>query len=929
MAMAQEGKDRTVLVDASSNNFPPMNFLTEEGKLDGFGPELADAVGKAVRIEIAHIHSSQWVEVLEWLDSEKADFIHDAGYTAERAKFLDYSDPILEMPEMIFVRPEQYDISGLQTLKGKKVACVKEHISHLYLDNVQGVDCYVVKTPVEGLYELISGKVDAFVYPKQIILYLAQNLRIADKIKTTGAPLRTLTWSMVVQKGNSDVLSLLNEGIESVKASGEYDRIYKKWWGRKALAGYSKRELHIITTVAVIVSIIIVSSLTLLFYSYKLRKGKNRLEREIFERRKAEEALVKSEERFQLAIKFANDGLFDWNLVTHEIYYSPVWKSLLGYRDDEIANEFSQWETLTHPEDIGSSWAMLKEVLDGKRDRFEKEFRMRHKDGHWVYILSRANITYDEKGKAVRVVGTHVDVSKRKMYENALRESEEKYRRIFENSVVGFFQSTPEGKFISVNRAFAHMMRYDTPDDLVSSISDIATQYYVNPNDRQKYRQLLEKSGKIDGFEFKVRCKDGSEIWVSNSTHAYFGENGEVLRYEGIISDITARKLAEAALVESEANLKALIENTDSSIWSVDSNYRLIIANHIFIDNLRTAFGRAIPIGETVLPETIPKADRDQWKGYYDRALKGEGFRIEARRRFLDQTRWMEYHFSPIRSNGDQILGATVLGRDITDTKEAERKLLEYSEGLEKMVEERTRDLKKAQKELLLKERLAVLGHFSGSISHEIRNPLAAIDSSVYYLQMKLGDGDENTRQHLKRISSNVQKATSIIKSLINLTRMEKPLTQRHSLNDLIAQTLKSMGIPNEIDLITNLHRPDIMVDIDPEQIRMALKNIINNAVQAIDGKGALTITSKPEIEKRFELVITNSGKGISPDHIDRVFEPLFTTKTHGIGFGLSITKMIIENHGGHIRAESEPNSGASFIIDLPLSQKGNIIGKS
>lgn len=146
----------------------------------------------------------------------------------------------------------------------------------------------------------------------------------------------------------------------------------------------------------------------------------------------AKNELEKSQERFELAMKFANEGLFDWDLRNNTIYFSPVWKSLLGYADDEIKNDFSEWERLTHPEDVKASWAMLTDVLEGKRNSFEKEFQMRHKDGHWVDILSRANVIFNDKKEGLRVVGTHVDVSNIKQMEKELRESEVRYRSIME-----------------------------------------------------------------------------------------------------------------------------------------------------------------------------------------------------------------------------------------------------------------------------------------------------------------------------------------------------------------------------------------------------------------------------------------------------------------------------------------------------------------
>ncbi len=140
-------------------------------------------------------------------------------------------------------------------------------------------------------------------------------------------------------------------------------------------------------------------------------------EYDITERKRAEKQLRESQDRFELAMEAANDGLYDWNLITNEIYYSPGWKRMLGYQADELPNDFSVWEKLTEPEDVRKSWEMQQELVKGTRDRFEMEFKMKHKNGHWVDILSRATAVFDEDRKAVRIVGTHVDISERKRLE--------------------------------------------------------------------------------------------------------------------------------------------------------------------------------------------------------------------------------------------------------------------------------------------------------------------------------------------------------------------------------------------------------------------------------------------------------------------------------------------------------------------------------
>lgn len=149
----------------------------------------------------------------------------------------------------------------------------------------------------------------------------------------------------------------------------------------------------------------------------ELEEKNSSLRKEIVERKSAESALRKSEERFELAMRGSNDGVYDWNLLTNEIYFSPRWKRMLGYADFELENAFSTWEKLIEEKDRLRSWEMLNDYINGKRDNFHIEFKMRHKDGHWVDILSRAFLVRDADGKAIRTVGTHVDITEKKRQE--------------------------------------------------------------------------------------------------------------------------------------------------------------------------------------------------------------------------------------------------------------------------------------------------------------------------------------------------------------------------------------------------------------------------------------------------------------------------------------------------------------------------------
>ncbi len=251
--------------------------------------------------------------------------------------------------------------------------------------------------------------------------------------------------------------------------------------------------------------------------------------------------------------------------------------------------------------------------------------------------------------------------------------------------------------------------------------------------------------------------------------------------------------------------------------------------------------------------------------------------------------------------------------------KSAEELLKNYSTKLEEMVDERTRELKEAQEELVSKEKLATLGKVSGSISHELRNPLAVIDSSAYYLQTVLRDASEKVLEHLYRIKSSVKKATDIIQSLLDLTRRRDPQLQ---MLDLVATTREAIAearVPETVRVIQDCPEEGLLINADRGQICMAFRNIVANAVEAMDSEGILRVVVGITSDDRAEVSISDTGPGIDPDNLDRIFQPLFSAKAKGIGFGLSIAQSVINGHRGTIEAKSAEGKGATIIIRLPL----------
>lgn len=246
-------------------------------------------------------------------------------------------------------------------------------------------------------------------------------------------------------------------------------------------------------------------------------------------------------------------------------------------------------------------------------------------------------------------------------------------------------------------------------------------------------------------------------------------------------------------------------------------------------------------------------------------------------------------------------VGLIVIIRDATERKRAEEAP------------------KKTHEELVRKEKLASLGQFAGNVSHELRNSLATIGSSVYYLKTKLRDTDGKVQEHLERMKSSVDNATTIIQSLLDLTRMKEPKLARLDLTAIISEAVDIGTVSGRVRVTRDFPEQEVRVNADPEQLRMAFKNIVANAMEAMGGRGTLAVMARRAADDQAEVCFADTGPGIPQENLDRIFEPLFSTKAKGIGFGLSIARMVIDRHGGIIEARSELGEGATITIRLPL----------
>jgi len=222
------------------------------------------------------------------------------------------------------------------------------------------------------------------------------------------------------------------------------------------------------------------------------------------------------------------------------------------------------------------------------------------------------------------------------------------------------------------------------------------------------------------------------------------------------------------------------------------------------------------------------------------------------------------------------------------------------------------------EEQIATSERLAVLGKLSGSIAHEIRNPLATIDISALNLKRRLKDADEKTKTQIDRIIRQVKETVDTIQSLQDLAKLETPNKRRWDLCDIITNREAISDLPKNVHLINAMTKNQLFVDVDEKQISIVLRNILSNAAHAMDNQGTIWITAYEDDNKNVIISIKDSGPGITDENIKKIFQSFFGTKVKGFGYGLTICRMIMEKHGGEIDATSEEGEGATFILRFP-----------
>jgi PAS domain S-box-containing protein len=520
------------------------------------------------------------------------------------------------------------------------------------------------------------------------------------------------------------------------------------------------------------------------------------------------------------------------------------------------------------------------------------------------------------------------------------RLAEESYRKLFEGSVDGIYVTTPGGALLNANPALARMMGYDTPEELINGIGNLTDTVYVHPAARAEYKLLMERHGMVREFEYQVRARDGTVLWLADSANAVRDETGEVIRYEGTLRDITDQKRAEDAIAEGRRLLQQVIDTVPAVINVKDKQLRYVLMNRYMAGIFGIEPVDAIGRTTSDLMSRYGAQKTDEYDKRVLAAGRELGFYEEE---YIDSSgnmrQWLVNKLPLLDAHGEIEYIVTV-ALDIGERKRGEQEMRKAKDAAEAAL----RNLRETQNSLIEAEKLAALGRLVAGVAHEVNNPVgisltvasslerktalfAAVVARGDLRKSSLNDFLQTSRDASSQLVANLNRAAELIQSFKQVAADRNYSDQRvFDLGDLTEQVVMSLrpGLRKHNLTLTVDCQPNLIMNSYPGPYGQVLTNLFLNSVAHAfpDGKpGAVDIKVHESGKDNVEIVFSDNGCGMSLDVRRRAFDPFFTTRRDqgGTGLGLHIVYSIVTNRlGGRLKLDSKPGGGTRIQIVLP-----------
>jgi PAS domain S-box-containing protein len=635
--------------------------------------------------------------------------------------------------------------------------------------------------------------------------------------------------------------------------------------------------------------------------------------------RKQEEEISKQEQALSNAIIEAIPGTFYMlDEIGQYVRWNAYQRDEIVGKPDDLVGSTNALDTI-HPDDRALIQSKIVNVLANDVDE-TIEGRVLLRGGpafRWLLMTGRRMLIDNRPF----LVGIGIDISARKQAEEALQKTNQDYRMLSENSPDLIARFDTNLRHLYVNPAAAQSGKLSADEYTGLTIAETGVDEPTAAIWEQRLRQVLDTGKMLDVVD-SFPTPDGNHYFNTRFVPE-LAPDGSICSILSVARDITERKQAEEKLAASEGELRALFAAmTDVVIvYGADGRYTKIALTNP-INHYRPLDDM---LGKTV-HDILPKEQANYIVAKIDEAIQtGRVVTGEYTLQLGGKEIWFAASASRLSENT-----AVWVAHDITERKQNEQKLREYSEHLEEMVAERTRELTDAQEKLVRQEKLAVLGQLAGGVGHELRNPLAVINAAIYYLKLVQPDASDKVREYHAMIEQEVRNSEKIITDLLDFARIKSVDREAVSVSEIVQRVLERYPVPPSVTLSLDLSPYLPKIYADPRHVEQVLGNLVLNACQAMKDGGQLSVISRqasvvsdqlPIPNPQLLIIVRDTGVGISPENMSKLFEPLFTTKIKGIGLGLAISKKLIEANGGRIEVESEPGKGSTFTLVLPAKE--------
>jgi PAS domain S-box-containing protein len=628
---------------------------------------------------------------------------------------------------------------------------------------------------------------------------------------------------------------------------------------------------------------------------------------DITDRKRAEAALRASEERWRTVFETTAIGIATSDLNLRYATANQSFQRMTGYTGDELRN--LNPADITHEDDRAATQQAVDDIVAGPRRSYRMEKRYRRKDGQIVWADVNVSFLPMMDGTPAFFSLMAVDISDRKRAEAALRASEERWRAMFETAPVGITMLDFERRaYLAANAAFQRMTGY-TEDELRR-----LTALDVTHQDDRAAAQRRVDTGSIGGQQKRYRRRDGGVIWADISSFAVPATDSTPAFLGAVIVDITDRKRAEDALRRSEAYLNKVFETMPDGVAIIGRDYRYERVNPVYED--RTGLSCEQIVGMHIADINGVEAFNEVIKPQLDRCFAGEHVSYARwSTRFAPGERYHSITYAPLfvseSRRPDAVLAIT---RDLTEFMQA-------SEALQQ-----------AQADLARLNRVMTLDEMAASIAHEVNQPIAAVitnaNAGLRWLGAPRPDLDE-VRQTLGRIVRDGSRAGEVIGRIRALVKKVPPRRDLLDINEAIGEVIALTQTEMQrtgVRLQSRLAQDLPLVSADRVQLQQIMINLIVNAIEAMagasNGSRELKIESGIDDGNDVFVAVQDTGPGLDPEKLDRLFQSFYTTKPDGIGMGLAISRSIAEAHGGRLSAAPNRPRGAVFRFTLPVEEQ-------